>query len=502
MTGGWTATPSLNTVDGPLEACPPIQVMFLAHCTGATGRMTIRLEAGRVEVAVQSGRVAGIAGVPRLLAGVGVEGGPASTLEQLLGLAFQAGVPLDQSMAAAAAGLGDVLAMTVGRSGGHVHFEPGAGPRGAPMVLPLRLPRIIADGLRRSRHPEVVRRELAPVANRRVLLRPPANVPTQKWGLPPVALRLVRKAEEQPTLNRLLRTADGVGRAEEWAAADLLMQLGVLALQERAGSQPDTAPAPAPAPAPEPVVDRALELKDAFAKMNGAQPWEMLGLTTPGDVNDQGIERAARTFSAKFHPDRYGGESPQTRALAARCFAMIMEAKEAMASPAVREEVKARLDAELRGEKYVTDKERKEAEMAYARGQVAFRKRQFDDAVRDYRFAATTDPEPWRFRYMLARAEHACGARDGIAVAEELMELDGPRGTTKADVLFEAGEILLREGDEERAYSTFLKIVEIYPDHIGARRHLRLRERRSQQGGESGGSGGGLLSGLFGRRKR
>ncbi|MFT4978424.1 MAG: tetratricopeptide (TPR) repeat protein [Myxococcota bacterium] len=494
MTSGWSAKPSLRAVQGPLDEHPPVQVMFLAHCHAATGRLTIRMEAGRVEIDVQNGRVVGISGIPRLLASVGIEGAPGANLEGLLGAAFQAGVPLDQSMQAAADGLGDVLAMTVGKTGGAVHFEMGMGPRGAPMVLPVPIPRIIAGGLQRTRHPEVVRRQLSPVSNRRVLLRPPTNTPSSRWGLSPIALRLVRRAEEQPTLNRLLRTAEGVGRAEEWAAADLLMQLGMLDLQELRGqATPEAAPEPAP-------LDHTKELKAALSSLQGQRPWEVLELKVLADVTDPGIERAVRTISSRFHPDRFASDPPSARTLAERCFAQVMEAGEALASEALREEVKARLDAELRGEQYVTEQERKDAEMAYARGQVAFRRRQFDEAVRDFRLAHSLDPEPWRHRYMLTRSEHSSGARSGVEVAEELLELVGPRGTARADVLFEAGEILLREGLDDRAYDTFSKIVEIYPDHIGARRHLRLRKKRARSPEDEGSSG--LLSGLFGRRKR
>lgn len=458
--------------------------------------MTVRMDAVRVEIDVRNGRVSGVTGIPGLLTSLGVQGLPGMNLEALLGLALQQGAPFDKAMSAAAQGVGIFLATTVGKVGGMIEFNNGFVADGAPMVLSTPIATLIATGLQEVRHPEIVRRQLAPMSSRRVQLHLPPRISPERWGLSPVVLRLVRKAEEAPTVSRLLRTAEGVGRAEEWASLDLLMQLGMLRIQDKSAS-----PKPTPPPKPPKVEDHSEELRAKHKVLSAQKPWELLELKAPTDVNDVNIEKACRTISAQFHPDRFSGANEQTQGLAQLCFALVMEAGEAMKDEGLRQEVKARLDAEMRGEQYVTDQERKDAELAYARGQVAFRRRQFEQAEREFTEANDLNPEPWRHGYMLLRTLHQTGKKPPEETANALLELVGPRGTMRADVMAEAGEILLGAGLEEQAYATFGKVLEIHPEHVGAQRHMRLRKKRAQAEQKEASSSG-LLGGLFSRRKR
>ena len=232
--------------------------------------------------------------------------------------------------------------------------------------------------------------------------------------------------------------------------------------------------------------------------MRGQLPWDLLEIESHRQVNDIDLGKAQRRMSSKYHPDRFVGQSDEVKALAAECFELVMDAHSRMEDPVLREELKARLEAAERGEKYVTDAERQEAEVAYARGQLTFRRRQWAEALAAYEDALRLNPEPWRYTFMRARAAYHVGQLTAEQVAMALMELEGPRGPQKAEVLFEAAEILLRDGREEQGYDLCGKIVEVYPDHVGARRRLRMRDLRQRK--ESAPSGG-LLSSLFGRRK-
>ena len=344
MNEPWSGEAFLHRIQGPLEKFPPIRVLFLVHRLQARGRLGVRTPGGQVEFDVDAGRIVGCVGAPGLLRRLRVEGSPTADLTELVGLAIRAGTPPDQALQAAADGVGDLLAATVELTGGAVVFTPDAPRKGMPMPLPAPIPRIISDGLRRARHAEQVRLKLTPLANRRVALHVPQDAPEARWGLPPVALRLVRRAEAQPTLSMLLRTAEGTGREEEWYAVDLLLQLGMLSLQE-AGARAAAAPAPAPEPAPEPDPGAALlaDLQGVLARLRVQKPWEILSIESHEQVNDAELDRALRKISARYHPDRYVGQSGEVKELAAQCFELAMEAHGRMRDPVLRADLKARL---------------------------------------------------------------------------------------------------------------------------------------------------------------
>lgn len=487
MTSHWSTQATLQGLQGALDEYPPIQVMFLIHCQSATGKLTVRQGTKRLEFYAQNGSVVGLAGIPNLLASVKVNGTPSMNLEALLGRAFQAGVPLDRAMQAAADGLGHVLARMIGQTGGSVTFESDVKPAGAPMRLPVSIPAMIFNGVRAVRQPDLIRNELMPVSNRLVKIRIPTTSSTDRLGLPPVALRLVRRSRAHQTLSSLLKTDS----SEEWSAVDLLMQLGLLTIEDSRVVETT---------APKEVVDYTGELREAHNQLKALRSWEILQLKTAAQVTDECIERACHAILAQYHPDRFIGASEQAQALAQRCFSLVIEAKEELRSADLRVEVKARLDAERRGEKYITDQERKAGEMAYARGLVSFRRRRFSLALSAFQKACEFDPESWRHKYMLIRTRYETGDLPGTQAAQSLLELQGPRGSARADVFFDAGEIFMKIGQEGEAYEAFEKVLQNYPEHIGARRHIRLRTKRTQATDEAPASG--LLSGLFGRLKR
>jgi tetratricopeptide (TPR) repeat protein len=467
--------------------------MFLIHCKSATGRLTIRKGANRLEVYAQNGSVVGLAGIPNLLESVGVKGTPSMNLESLLGRAFQDGVPLDKAMQAAADGLGRTLAETIAQSGGSVSFEENVKPDGAPMRLSVSIPKMILSGVRAARQPDFIRKQLAPISNRPVTLRIPLTISTDRLGLPPVALRLVRRAKKRQTLDSLLKIDNSGGRSDEWSAVDLLMQLGLLSIESR------RVPVVVAAP-PQKSANHTTELRAAHSLLKNQQPWQILELKTAKQLTDDGIERACHVILARYHPDRFTGAQAQAQALAQRCFSLVIEARDALSNASLRTEVKARLEAESRGEKYITEQERKAGDMAYARGLVSFRRRNFSRALSAFQKAHEFNPALWRHNYMLIRSQYETGDLPGTQAASQLLQLQGPQGLSMADVFFDAGEIYMKIGQDDRAYEAFERVLQTYPGHIGARRHIRLRKRRSQVTDVEPAPG--LLSGLFGRLKR
>ena len=501
MSASWSGAEFLEQINGLIEEFPPIRVLFAIYRLKSSGLFTVQRQRELVHLELQGGKVVGIRGVPGLLARIGVKIGPNADLMDLVGKAIAGGTPPNTALIAAAEGLGDILAGMVGETDGYVRFEDGLKPRGAPIALPLSIPRIIHGGLTRTRPAEMLKKAFSRKNYHEVRLSLPEDSRADTWGLTPGALRLLRlvkmNADRKPTLQQILRK----GGDDRLQAADHLLQLGLFTL---------FVPAEAPRrPAPIHIVktetepppqDASTTLTAQLKRLRRLPPWEVLGLKRSANVNDEGIDRANRMASRQFHPDGFISESRAVQALAADCFSVLQEAYITLKDKALREEVKTRLEATERGEQYVTDRERAEAEMNYSRGQVVFRKKEYTSANKLFERAIALDSNNWRFTYMVLRTRYHLGKSSGDEVAQKILDIDGPRGLTRADVLFEVAEILMRENAENRAHQLYKKVLDLNPEHIGARRWVRIRKMRASAEDEKSASG--LFSGLFRRKKK
>ena len=500
MSGSWSGSKMLEQIDGLIEEYPPIQVLFLVHRHKASGRMTVQRMRDTISIDLRNGKVVGCLGIPGLLAANGVHGAPDADLMALVGQSIAMGSSPDEALRAASDGLGDFLAIMAGEQEGHVRFLNGHGIDGAPIALPDSIPRMLSSGLKRKRPTAFLKEQLAAMVEREVRLQLPDDTPVDTWGLTPVALRLLRVTSKNQSRKPKLRQLIRHGKDEGWQAMDLLLQLGLITLHSSSRMPPSAPEAPEPAPEPAPV-DPLEALRAERKRLRAAPAWEVLGLTTSKQISDEGIDRACREASKKFHPDRFNSASARVQTIAGECFSMVMDAYNALKDEGLREEVKARLEAAERGEVYVTDRDRREAEMLYSRAQVAFRKKDYDTAQQQFDTAAAKDPSNWRYRYMQLRAAWHLKEIGGLEVAQQILDMDGPRGLTRADVIFEAAEIMMREGAAEKAYELYRQVLVLNPEHIGARRRKRLRDMRAAAEDEKQSSSG-LFSGLFRRKKK
>lgn len=489
----------LEQIDGSNEEYPPIRVLFALYRLKASGRLSIQHVGKKYVLSLQAGAVIGLTGAPQLLSACGVSGAADADLMALIGAAIATGKSPDEAMLAAANGLGDLLVADLGLSGGHVRFEDGIKPSGAAIPLPLSIPRIIRGGLERARPAAVLETALAEKLSQEVRLSLPDDSPADSWELTPVSLRLLRlikkNADRKPTLGMVIRKDP----LERMVAADLLLQLGLIALFDAPARR--RKPRKPAAKAPEPAEAGPLDVLTAELKqLREQKPWEVLGLRQSKEISDDGIDRANRTASRKYHPDQFSGEPESVRAVAAECFAILQDAYEAMKSATFREEVSARLEAAENGEQFVTDRDRTEAELLYSKAQLSFRKKDYPTAHDGFDRALRLNPGKWRYAYMARRAGYHSGVLSGAEAAQLILDIDGPRGLTRADVLFEVAEILMKEKEEARAHDLYKQVLQLNSDHIGARRWGRIRKMRDAAAQEEAGSS--LFSGLFRRKKK
>ncbi len=497
----WSGLNALQRINGNARRFPLARTLFLVHRIGATGRIAVSGGGAVSVLGIQGGKVVGWEGLPGLVArGLGVvdDGGPADLMGQL-GQVIGRGTSPDDAMAAAATGLGLWVADRVDASGLSIRWtdEPWTG---APMPLPRSLTQILVSGLGSGRPAAVVRRAYGSRRNNEVTATPPSDAPQAQWGLPPSALRLVRLAERAPSLGTLLGAAGGESD-QLWIALDLVLQLGLVALDDSEG----VAPAPAVAPVEEPDEDPGAEedpevqgLEETLEELKGAEDWQILGVETAEQASVQGLDALFFERSAAFHPDRFVHKSPRARRVAAALFARVSDAREALRDTDKRIELVERLRAVEAGKPWASAAEKHKAKLSYRKGMVEFKRQAWTAAWPLLQETRDTDPTDVRYTIDALHAGWRAGVLEPRAVVMELLGLQELTRGEQAEVYALAGEVMLRSSlDEEQAYDLLQKAVDRNPDLTDAKRRLRLRDMRLQKESEEARKRGGLR-GLFG----
>jgi hypothetical protein len=506
----WSGLDFLGTVSGDAGRYPPARVLFLAHRVGGSGTLLIQEDAGLWSISLRNGRIVGASG----LSGLDHEDGPsvdanAPPLMSWLGQAIGQGASPDDAMNTAGVSIG-IAALRAGDAGtAKVSFKDGP-PVGAPIQLPTPIPRLLAEAARRCHGATSTRRRLGRHRNGAIRVVPPDDAPETQWGLPPVALRLLRDGANLATLGELLGQARGGETDEVWEGVDLLLCLGMLAIDKGGGERPSSAAsafgtppvddieieAIVEAPVEAPVDDQAVTLMAALRAIQNQAPWEVLGLVKSDELEPDGIEAAFRRRSSEFHPDRFMNETAAVRRVAQLCFAKVGDARSAMGDEELMIETRQRLRAAEEGRPFSSESDKRRARLVAKRGVVAHRRKQWDEAWRLYTEATEIDGTEVAYEVQRLDSGWRAGELPGAGVIEAVMGLSGLTIGLRIDALALAGEIRMRDGDEAGAYEMFEKVVELNAEHIEARRWLRLRDMRATKGEED--SKKGLsLKGLF-----
>jgi tetratricopeptide (TPR) repeat protein len=466
----WSGRSFLERVDGSLERFPPLRVLFLAHRLAASGVLEVQVDGQDVGIFIQGGTVVGCRGLPSLLADLGIDGDLSTGLDDLVGQVIAAGMAPDTAFRVAAKALGQTIAGWWPAGEGRVLFDPLALSPVHPLSLGQVPTRLIAAGLQAERPAEIARASLAGHAGDRVFLQVPDDSPDARWGLDAVCLRLMRRCRPGITLERLL----GSSGDDDVLAFDLLRALGMVRLM-----------APLAPAASFPVVDEALvadedvqELRAELTALEAASYLDVLGVTSADDLTEDGVERLFRRRSVDFHPDRHLNGSAARQALANACFQRVVEARDSFRDPAVRGEAQRRMSALQRGEVYVSPADRRRALMLFAQGDVHFKRRRWADARRAIDEGLRLDPAHWRPKFLLLQCDWREESRPLAQIAKDLEALQVANGAAQAEVFYIAGEIRLADGNEGEATKLFKRAVDAQPEHVAARRRLRLSDLR------------------------
>jgi CheY-like chemotaxis protein/tetratricopeptide (TPR) repeat protein len=559
-TRDWADLAFLQAISGPLEQFPPIRVLALAHRMKASGRMSVVTDAGRLTVDLDAGRVVHATGFVDILEFLGLHNGPDEDMGQVLGRAVAAGMAADAALNIAAQTLGARLADLLDQDG-HVEFDSQARPSSAPVVLPVTIPRMLTEGLRQSRSVPKIAPTYAALRGGRADVTVPQGVALEQLGLDPVAFRLLRKAQKVPYLDILLKAEEDDATAR-MLAIDLLVQLGYLRLRPGSGGGPadaedldtseilnsgvrsgdttediteeqaqtTTRGKPKDKKAEDPRLQELRSVRDKFRAMAAA---DILGVEEVADLTTDVLDRKFREASQRYHPDRHSADGRGFRMVAEDIIAIVNQAYETLRDPAIQEEAKERILARKSGAVFVSKRERNQAKVAFAKGEIHFRARRWNESYEELSLAVRLDPESWRYQSLQLQAgfwSEKLTARDvsqaiDVIVKDLLSKDDHKNAGIVADLLFQVGEIWIRAGDEPRAYAFFDRAKQANPKHPATLRRLWLKQvredgkatpppsitapraagGRAQPGGKKGetkpeGALAGIM-GLFGKKK-
>ena len=186
--------------------------------------------------------------------------------------------------------------------------------------------------------------------------------------------------------------------------------------------------------------------------------------------------------------------------MAEGCFTLVSEAFHTLKESSYREEVRIRFVEKETGKRVVTEKTRASAKVEYAKADVLFKQKRYGEAYDLAVRASEGDPDRWQYQYLLHRAAYRAGKVSIDDVREAIGALSGMTSIEKGESLYILGEMYMREGNEKKAFGLFQQALTLDEHNVGARRRLRLKDRRTQAANQT--ETPGLFGGLFQRRKR
>ena len=253
----------------------------------------------------------------------------------------------------------------------------------------------------------------------------------------------------------------------------------------------------APFESPPDLMEKHLD--EAHSVLTSVSPEFMFRIRKEEHLAREAIEQRYHKMVTRYHPDRYRTHSQSVKVLAEACFTAVSDAFHRLKDPAYLNDLRIRIIEKETGKKVITDKTRAAAKVDFAKADALFKQKRFVEARSLAQRALEGDPDRWQYAYLALRAGYRSGTVPISEVEPGILSLQGMTTIEKADQLYTLGEMILKEGDETKAYKLFRQAVSLDERNVGANRRLRLKDRRQREQDKS--SSGGLFGGLF-RGKR
>ena len=240
------------------------------------------------------------------------------------------------------------------------------------------------------------------------------------------------------------------------------------------------------------------ELRERIAEQENQTHFEVLGIKH--DARAESVRNAFLTLAKRFHPDRYSSEG-ETRELAADVFARISRAHEVLSdSQARRDYIQAlgRGAGSEGGERGVA--QMLTAETQFQKGEANFRKREYGEALEQFRWALELNPDEGEFHAYYGWTFYLHNREDDEtrSKAQEHLERAQRLSPNSPIGYYLMGLFRKACGDPRSAERMFKKTLEVSPSHMEANREIRLLNMR--KGGKAATDKGKGFFG-FGRKK-
>jgi len=463
----------LSWAGGAAAVLGPMRLLFVAARKRATGQLRLTGAGGSVCVGVKNGDVVAIEGVPGLFRSLRLPTDIAD-LQTGLQVGIGQGHALDACLGAAAQGLGQWLCGVEDEPAGEVRWDSGWAPPHGAIGLPGSVPRwcgaVIASKSLARLESTWARRSRMPL-----MRRIPGDSVESAWGLDPLSLRVHRLAAAPRTLRSLLdevANGDDARRIAGLRSIDLLNSLGLL--------QGDDYLAPDMVTQEEPKVDpRIATLKEASQQLIGKSPLEVLDLADKHEVTEHDVTRAFREISRSYHPDTFFGAPPAVRALAEDCFALVNAAYDQLRAPGAIAQLKQKHAGAASGAPAAPELDPAAARMAFKRGEVLWRAREYKAADPHYDLAAQGDPKTWPYVLMAAQSGYYSKR---LTISEAIKRLDSlvvSDRVREAEIQATAGNLLKLDGKAQEAADRYQRALARDPANRDALRENRLNAART-----------------------
>lgn len=480
----WSGAAFLAGLEGPIERVPPMRVLFLCHRVAGSGAVLIELPEVQASVVVRAGRIIHVEGVPGLLKALDPRLRDHRHLGQDIAAAVAAGNDVQRALESAEDGLGDFLTRSLTARGGLVRFDPHAVPPPGAFPLPSPIPRLVSGALRRGRPIAQITRDWDALEMAAIHVRIPDDSPESRWGLDPTAMRVVRIAGNAKELGPLVSEASGSSderRAEVLRAIDLLYLLGILLVDggPLETSNTETGSLVVSRDGATEEDPRVVRLRNALTLMEGQAPVDVLELGDRKAISDEEVTAGYREISKRFHPDNFFSAPPLIRALSEACFSKVNAAYEALRMPAGLADARRLLDARSNGRQFITARDHQAARVAFRRGEVLFRNRDWRGADALFLEAVKLDAATWPHGLYSARCGYLSRRITYEAAITEIDALQVPDPVKRAELSVAVGIILKLEGRHAEALRRFKDALEKDPENRDAMREVRLHGQRN-----------------------
>ncbi|MFH1131824.1 MAG: DnaJ domain-containing protein, partial [Pseudomonadota bacterium] len=233
--------------------------------------------------------------------------------------------------------------------------------------------------------------------------------------------------------------------------------------------------------------EEAVELRKIIETMSNSLAdkthFEVLNLDRK--VSKDRVRHVFLELAKKFHPDHVQGLGLSDLASSAdEIFRKINEAHSVLSDETRRKQYEKELD---RGDEASTNEVARNAlaaEFAFQKGMVFFRKKQFKEALGEFKEAVKLCPSEGEHLAWVAWTVFHDPKTAQEKMLPKLKEqlLEAIRQTPKsATCHYFLGEVYLRMGEEQRAMTCFKKTLEIEKDHIEASRQVRIIRMRREK---------------------